>query len=462
MTKKEEGMNLIFIMIDSLRYDHVSIYNKGERVFENVESCKTPNIDKFAQNSLIFENVYPCGLPTIPVRYELMTGFYSLPYRPWCPLTEYDLTIAQILNKEDYLSGFITDTYHYRAPNMNYHRGFNIYEWVRGQEYDPYEVPVTKRNIDDYVNENYTEDWKKRIIQFLANTDNMDEKNHFTMQVVEKSIDFLKKARKTNKKIFLWVDSFEPHEPWNPPLKFDKYTSKNYKGPRLIMPMGGEAKNWATEEQIDFIRGLYAGEVSFVDYCFGFLFEELERLNFYDDSLIILTADHGHPLADHGKFLKGTDRMYSELLKVPFIMKFPEEMYKGRIDALIQFPDVLPTILEILGFESNNVCLSGKSFFPVIKGNTDKHRDAVISGYKRGIYRCIRNKEWSFVYTPEEEVDKLFNLKEDPKEKINLIDKYPEIAKELLGKFGSVFFEKKSKKIKGIQGEYELASSSLE
>jgi len=288
-------MNLIFIMIDSLRYDHVSIYNKGERVFENVESCKTPNIDKFAQNSLIFENVYPCGLPTIPVRYELMTGFYSLPYRPWCPLTEYDLTIAQILNKEDYLSGFITDTYHYRAPNMNYHRGFNIYEWVRGQEYDPYEVPVTKRNIDDYVNENYTEDWKKRIIQFLANTDNMDEKNHFTMQVVEKSIDFLKKARKTNKKIFLWVDSFEPHEPWNPPLKFDKYTSKNYKGPRLIMPMGGEAKNWTTEEQIDFIRGLYAGEVSFVDYCFGFLFEELERLNFYDDSLIILTADHGHP-----------------------------------------------------------------------------------------------------------------------------------------------------------------------
>ncbi|MCS7180585.1 MAG: sulfatase-like hydrolase/transferase, partial [bacterium] len=122
-------MNLIFIMIDSLRQDHVGIYNQGKKVFENVKSCKTPNIDKFAKNSVVFENVYPNGLPTIPVRYELMTGFYSLPYRPWCPLTDYDITIAQILSKEDYISGFITDTYHYRAPNMNYHRFFNVYEW---------------------------------------------------------------------------------------------------------------------------------------------------------------------------------------------------------------------------------------------------------------------------------------------------------------------------------------------
>ncbi|MCM8785921.1 MAG: sulfatase-like hydrolase/transferase [Candidatus Omnitrophica bacterium] len=455
-------MNLIFIMIDSLRQDHVSIYNKGKKVFENIESCKTPNIDKFSKNSVIFDNVYPCGLPTIPVRYELMTGFYSLPYRPWCPLTNYDLTIAQILNREGYISGLITDTYHYRKHDMNYHRGFHIYEWIRGQEYDPYKVPITKRNLDDYLNENYPEEWRWRVLQFLANTDDMDEKNWFTMQVVEKSVDFLKNARKTNKRIFLWIDSFEPHEPWDPPEKFDTYTSKNYKGKRLIMPMGGLAEKWATKEEIDFIRGLYAGEVSFVDYCFGFLFDELERMNFYEDSLIILTADHGHPLCDHGKFLKGSDRMYSELLKVPFIMKFPKELYKGKIDALIQFPDVLPTIFEILGFENNNIPLAGKSFFSIIKGDKDKHRNAVISGYKNGIYRCVRNKEWSLILTPEDEVDYLFNIKEDPKETKNLIDKNQEIAKELLKEFGTVFFEKKTKTIKGIQGEYELSSASIE
>ena len=63
------------------------------------------------------------------------------------------------------------------------------------------------------------------------------------------------------------------------------------------------------------IRGLYAGEAAFVDHCLGRLFDALRDLGYYEDSVIVLTADHGHPLADHGKFLKGGDRMYSELLR---------------------------------------------------------------------------------------------------------------------------------------------------
>lgn len=88
--------------------------------------------------------------------------------------------------------------------------------------------------------------------------------------------------------------------------------------------MGGYAENWATYEEITYIRGLYAGEVSFVDDCLGILFEDLDNLGYMNDSIIILTADHGHPLADHGKFLKGTDRLYNELLKVPFMIYYPD------------------------------------------------------------------------------------------------------------------------------------------
>ena len=457
-------MNLIFIMVDSLRQDHVSIYNQGKHVFPGVPPCKTPNIDKFSQEStIIFENVYPSGLPTIPVRYELMTGYFSLPYRGWCPLTDYDLTIAEILRREDYLSALISDTYHYRAPGMNYHRGFNIYRWIRGQEYDPYVIPEPKRNIEDYINENYPELWKRRISQYLANTDDLDEKNWFTMQIVEESIEFLKKARSSNKNIFLWLDSFEPHEPWNPPERFDKYTDKNYKGPRLIMPMGGEARKWASEEEINYIRGLYAGEVSFVDYCLGNLFETLGRLGYFEDSLIILTADHGHPLCDHGKFLKGSDRMYSELLKVPFLLRLPGGKYGNRrVKSLISFPDILPTILEILGLGNNNIPLGGKSFYRVVTGEREEHREAIISGYFRGIYRCIRDEKWSYVQTPKDEPDLLFTLEEDPKETKNLIDNYPEVAKELSSKFGNIFRDEVSTVIKGIQGEYEMGSSSVE
>ena len=478
-------MNLIFIMLDSFRQDHISLYNHGKEVFPGVPACKTPNIDKFARDCIIFDNAYPCGLPTIPVRFELMTGHYSLQSRPWCPLTPYDLTIAKILAQEGYISGFVTDVYHYRAPGYNYHSNFNMYRWVRGQEYDPFTPPISLRDVNNYVNEFYTDYWRTRVEQFLANTDEMKEDNWFTAQVVEHSISFLKKLRSNNvEKIFLWLDFFEPHEPWDPPKRFDTYTDPNYHGPRLIMPMGGRALNWATEEQINFIRGLYAGEASFVDYCLGQLFESLEKLGFYEDSLIILTADHGHPLADHGKFLKGPDRMYNELLRVPFFIRMPGGKYGGRrVKALVQFPDVLPTILDILGYKNDTISLAGKSFAQVVTGEVEKHHSAVIIGYHANPERCIRNEKWSYVQTAgvdlsthrivdvaninigrktySEESHMLFDIENDPRETKNLIDKYPEVAVELANSFGNIFRKEIPKFIRGIQGDYEMGASSI-
>ncbi|HOJ39367.1 MAG TPA: sulfatase [bacterium] len=457
-------MNLIFIMLDSLRQDHVSFYHQGKPAFPDVAACQTPNLDQLAASSIVFDNVYPCGLPTIPVRYELMTGYYSLPYRPWCALTPYDMTIADILRREDYLSAFITDTYHYRAPGMNYHAHFNLYHWVRGQEYDPASIPLPERKLENYVNSNYPEHWKRRVAQFLANTDHLDENTWFTARLVEKATEFLKKARHRNqKKIFLWFDSFEPHEPWDPPARFDVYTDKNYRGPRLILPMGGLASEWATPEEIRFIRGLYAGEVACVDYWVGQLLRALEELGYYEDSLLVLTADHGHPLADHGKFLKSADRMYSELLKVPFFLRLPQGKYGGqRLKALAQFPDVLPTILEILGYQTDTIPMGGQSFAKLIRGETNTFRKAIICGYHARVERCIRNEQWSYLQTGAAEPDCLFNLKQDPAEKENIIDSFPEVARELNACFGNVFRQEVPRVIKGIQGEYEMGSAAVE
>ncbi len=125
-------MNVIVLMLDSFRQDHISFYNEGNKVFDGVKPCKTPNIDRFAEESVVLENAYPGGLPTIPVRTELMTGQDTLPFKPWEPLGPRDVTIADILRKEGYTCGLISDTYHYRAPGMNFHRSFHAYRWIRG------------------------------------------------------------------------------------------------------------------------------------------------------------------------------------------------------------------------------------------------------------------------------------------------------------------------------------------
>jgi arylsulfatase A-like enzyme len=458
-------MNLICIMLDSFRQDHVGVYHGGQGPFPHIPPCQTPNLDEFARSALVFDNCYPEGLPTIPVRTCLMTGQQTLPFRPWQPLTAEDVTVAELLRAEGYICGLISDCYHYRAPGMNFHRSFHCYRWIRGQEYDPYVSSPPKRNVDDYVNENYDETWRARVAQFLANTDDFtDESKWFAAQVTEQAVEWLR-ANRVHKKIFLWLDYFEPHEPWDPPARFDVYTDPNYRGKRLIMPMGGWAADWASEEEIRYIQGLYAGEAAFVDYCLGPLFETLQEEGYYDDSIIMVIADHGHPLCDHGKFLKGADRLYSELLKVPFMLRLPGGRNGGRrIQALVQFQDVLPTLLDLMGLGNNVAAMHGKSFRGLLEGDADQFREAIIAGFKEGADRCIRNQTWSYIARPEGQPDELYNLAADPRETRNVIDDYPEIAVDLARRFGTYFRRRDAGRayVKGIQGRYEMGSGSVE
>jgi arylsulfatase A-like enzyme len=457
-------MNLIVIMLDSLRQDHVSFYNGGRRAFEGVAACATPNIDAFARDSVSFENAYPEGLPTIPVRCSLMTGQRTLPYRPWEPLRRFpaDITLTEILRPEGYVCGLVSDTYHLMKPDMNFHRGFHSFIWIRGQEYDAYVSSPSRRNIGDYVNGNYGEQWRNMVHQFLANTDEFKgEGDRFPARVFAEASRWVRLNR-VHRNLFLWVDCFDPHEPWDPPEGFDTYTDPAYRGPRLILPMGGDASKWADEGEMNHIRGLYAGEVSFVDHCFGSFIETLDELGYLDDSVIVLLSDHGHPLADHGKFLKGADRMYNELLKVPFLVRLPGGEGARRSKAVTQFQDLAPTLLEIIGMKEETGSMQGESFADVLRFSRDHHKESIIAGYHDGVDRCIRDQVWSYIQRPEGQPDELYDIVSDPKERANLIDERPEEARRLAALYGRYFRKTTARYIKGIQGRYELSSTGVE
>jgi arylsulfatase A-like enzyme len=233
--------------------------------------------------------------------------------------------------------------------------------------------------------------------------------------------------------------------------------------------MGGPAAAWASSEEVHHIRGLYAGEAAFVDHCLGRLFSALDDLGYYDDGVIVLLADHGHPLADHGKFLKGGDRLYNELLRVPFMIRLPGGEGARRTPAIVQFHDVLPTVLDLLDMRNSTTSMHGCSFLPVLHGETDTHREAIITGYHEAPDRCVRDHRWSYILRPDGEPDELYDLVQDPKERRNLIGDHPEEARRLAGAFGKLFrlqLQGRTKgrpfsNVKGIQGKYELASSGI-
>lgn len=450
-------MNVIVICIDSLRQDHVSFYAGSGA------PAPTPSIDALARESVVFDNVYPEALPTIPIRTQLMTGQRTLPYRPWQPLTQADRTIAQILGQAGYLTGLVTDCYHYMKPGYNFHQGFRSWQWVRGQEYDAYRAaPLRRLKLEDHIKPSFSPQWVNLVDICLRNIEPFaTADDHYAAQVFGLAGEWVRENRAAGK-LFLWVDSFDPHEPWTPPQAFDRFTDPDYRGKRIILPPGGPASAHFSAEEIAFIRGLYAGEVAYVDHYVGRFLQTLREQGYFDDSLILLLADHGHPLADHGKFLKGSDRLYNELLKVPFMIRFPGGQYGGtRLRALGQFHDVLPTILEAVGLGNNTEALAGRSLLPVIRGQVDRVRDVVITGYHAGRDRCVRDETWSYISRPGEEPDELYHLDEDPREQRNLIDERPAEAQRLAGAFGQLY-ALAGQVVKGAQGRYEVAGTAAE
>lgn len=426
-------MNIITILSDSFRQDHLGCY--GNKWIE------TPNIDRLASESVIFENAYPEGLPTIPVRAAFFTGNYTLTNRFWVPLTPEDVTMAEILDEYEYINALITDTFHLFKPNMNYHRGFHEFQWIRGQEVDAYKSRPHNVDINRYIKQEMKDNYQVRILdQYFRNVANREkEEDYFAAQVMSEAAKWLEENHNVHERFFLHVDCFDPHEPWDPPASFaSKYTDPNYKGPQIISPKGGP-RDWLTDEELQYTRGLYAGEASFVDKWIGHLLDQIQELGLMENSLIVFFSDHGHPHGEHGKMLKMEDQLYSELLRIPLLVRFPNKEYAGkRVKGLVQIVDILPTILDIIGCSKEVKHMQGKSFLPLIKG-ADKIHKFVTMGFFTAEDLCIRDEEWSYIKRPEGQQNELYNLMEDPLEMTNLIDKYPKKAKDMDADIPKIF-----------------------
>jgi arylsulfatase A-like enzyme len=292
------------------------------------------------------------------------------------------------------------------------------------------------------------------------NLDNASEAKDFPCyRTFDLAADWIRRNRTQSKPLFLWVETFDPHEPWTPPVEFDLWKDPEYQGKDFILPPGGDASQHFTPDEIQRIRSLYAGEVSYVDAMVGEFIMALKDADRYEGSLMFFLSDHGHPLADHGKFLKGPDRMYSELLKVPFGFKLPGQSPGGRrMRQIAQFPDVLPTLFDAAGLGNDTPAVQGKSLLPLVRGDVESIRRCSISGFHSGPDRCIRDDTWSLVLRPGDQPDELYNLEEDPLERQNVIKDHREVALGFKAQFGAVYAVTTGP-IKGLQGAFEVADT---
>ncbi len=433
-------MNVVMIMNDTLRYDHVGANGN--------DWIQTPNLDRFAAESAVFDRHYLASFPTIPNRHEIMKGRVGAPFQKWGPLEWDALTLPEVLRDNGYVTMLINDTPHLMNYGYGFDRPFHAWQMIRGHEVDRVRTDYFENAefaIDDKV-----QDSERMSLYHRQTKDRRTESDWFSPQVMQAACDWLERNA-GHENFFLWVDSFDPHEPWDPPQHYVDLYDPGYDGVVPVWPVFGETAGRYSEAEMKHIRALFAGEVTMVDRWIGRVLDTIDRLGLCDNTIVIIVSDHGFGLGERG-FL-GKRPQFPETLHTLMMVRHPDGIAAGkRIPALAQHPDLTPSLLDMLDIaEPAEMEIQGKSWFPVLKGEKRVHRQVAIAGAfpnyvppnaTYGLRRMVGPKggwsgitavtrDWWLVDNVDPELRLLFDLKADPAAETDVLAAYPDIYAEL-------------------------------
>lgn len=401
--------NAIVMMFDSLQFNYVGCYGN--------EWIKTPNMDRLAREGVLFENAYTEGLPTVPCRRAMHTGRYTLPDAGWVALSSDDTTIADLCWGRPIDTALVFDCPNYRLPKFGYTRGFDKVWFTHGHEADEAyyaQDPLLHHKVEDYFEQSTVDAIEQKYGPKIASV-NLKEAENFlrvregagtrrhVVSTITKAMEYLEGVDR-NKQFFLWIDSFDPHEPWDAPSTYDPDMpcpyDPDYQGKDEFCPFPMPVDGVYTEAQLNHIRMLYAEIVTVCDTMLGKLLDCVRRLGFEENTLFWMVSDHGEPMGNgehgHGIMRKCRPWPYEELAHIPMILRAPGVKPGQRIPAFIQSCDVAPTVCDWLGI-GVSPHMQGKSLLPLVFGEVDKVRDFAIAGYFPYSWSIITH-DWSYIH----------------------------------------------------------------
>jgi arylsulfatase A-like enzyme len=414
---RETRPNVVLLIVDSLRKDHLGAYGNPW--------IKTPNIDALATQSLRFSRAYPESLPTICARRAIHTGMRTWPFKDWRqykgvdvvvwgwqPMPEGQRTLAEVLKEEGYTTLFVTDNLHQYKPSMNFQRGFDVFDFIRGQTTDGYKPKWldSREKVRQSLVKGEGFDVKGQMRRYFANVaGRRTENDWFSPRVFTGAMELMEAASE-DQPFFLAVDNYDPHQPWDPPEEYVSLYDEGYDGDEPYMPVGPSSN--LTDRQLERMKALYAGEVTMMDRWLGNFLDKMEELNLLENTLLLFISDHGVAHGEHGYTGKPPYALWPEVTDIPFLIRHPEGKGAGEVsDYYASTHDVAPTVLGFLGIEPPEP-MDGQDLSVLFEDAEPEERAHFSLGYND--HAWARDDDYAMFAKNDGSNAFLYDLREDP------------------------------------------------
>lgn len=384
-------MKCIFILMDSLNRSAVPPCGTQE----------LPNFARLAARSTVFDNHYVGSMPCMPARRDIHTGRLNFLHRGWGPLEPFDVSFAEVLRKAGIYSHLITDHYHYfEDGGFGFHGRYDSYEFIRGQEKDKWRSTIAP-GLDRYQDRfdpsqrDLTTDPNGKAAYYASHRALAESAQFPLTQCFDAALDFVEDHAATDD-WFLQLECFDPHEPLF--LGEDDDIDMADGQESRIFDWLKYGRNDLPAKQLDELQSRYARLVERCDDELGRLLDLMDARSLWDDTVVILTTDHGLLLGEKEFLGKNRPPFFNEVARIPLMIAAPPTLTKAprRVPGLTQTTDLMPTFLDLFGCVPPSD-ISGKSLLPCLREEADGTHEAVIFGqfgaalnYADASHSCFR------------------------------------------------------------------------
>ena len=265
--------------------------------------------------------------------------------------------------------------------------------------------------------------------QYFANTyTRKSEEDYFSPQVFTRAARLLEGASQSVKPFFMTVDSFDAHEPWDPPREYVDLYSDGYDGPEPYVSVYGKS-GYLEERELERMKALYAAEVTMTDRWLGTFLDKVESLSLFDNTMVVLVSDHGHAFGEHGAVGKPFWALWPEITDVPLMIRHPEGKKAGQEnDYFASTHDVTPTILSALGVDPPYP-LDGQDLSVFFDDKKPGERPYFVGAMND--YVWARDRDYATISRNTGSGAKLYDLKADPGMNKDIAWRNPKVAKRM-------------------------------